>query len=91
MWHDHLFSQINKASKIIVEVKAGDSGMETAGKRDQIKLKKCGVGNIGGLHNIGAVWNPLPTMTHKELFWKKGCSDSLGKIFEKTCEEVHFY
>ena len=26
MLHDHLFSQINKASKITVEVKAGDNG-----------------------------------------------------------------
>ena len=27
--------------------------------------------NKGGLQNIAGVKNPLPTMTHKELFWKK--------------------
>ena len=25
----------------------------------------------GDLHNIGVVRNPLPTMNHKDLFWKK--------------------
>ena len=48
------------------------------GKRGWIKFKMRGVGNIGGLHNIGGVRNPLPTMTHEELFWKKGCSDIPG-------------
>ena len=28
-------------------------------------------GRGGGLHNIGCVRDPLPTMTHNEVFWKK--------------------
>ena len=36
---------------------------------DKIKVDRQHRG--GGLHNIGGVRNPLPTMTLKELFWKK--------------------
>ena len=40
------------------------------------KISKRWVGNIGwgegrGAYNIGVLSNPLPTITHKELFWKK--------------------
>ena len=67
MWHGHPFSQRDKASKI-----AGGEGW-----KQQIdgldKILKRWVVNIrgGGLHNIGCVRNPLPTMTHNEVFWKK--------------------
>ena len=40
-------------------------------KEGWTKFKNCGVGNIWGLYNIGGARNPPPTMTHKELFWKK--------------------
>ena len=33
--------------------------------------KNVGQGILGGLHNIQGVRNPLPFMTHKELFWKE--------------------
>ena len=26
---------------------------------------------VGSLQNIGGARNPMPTLTHKELFWKK--------------------
>ena len=32
MWQDHPFSQRNKASKIVVEVKVGDNGKEALDK-----------------------------------------------------------
>ena len=40
------------------------------------KISKRWVGNIGwgegrGAYNIGVLSNHLPTITHKELFWKK--------------------
>ena len=40
------------------------------------KISKRWVGNIEwgegrGGYNIGVLRNPLPTITHKELFWKK--------------------
>ena len=57
MWHDHTFSQRNNKSKIALEVKAGG-------------IRKKGLENIGRLHNLGVVRNLLPTMNHKELFWK---------------------
>ena len=43
MWYDHSFSQRNKTSKIAVEVKIGDNE-----KRGWTKIRKYGVGNIGG-------------------------------------------
>ena len=45
-------------------------------------FKKVGSQYKGVLHNIGGVRNPL---------LEKGCSDSLRKILETTCEGVHFY
>ena len=65
MWHFHPFSQRNNASKIA----GGESWKQR--KEGSTKFKNCGVGNIWGLYNIGGARNPPPTMTHKELFWKK--------------------
>ena len=67
MWHNHSFIQRKKTSKIALEVKLGGKGEE---ELDKILKRQC-VGNIGGLYNIEGVRNLLPTMTHKELFWKK--------------------
>ena len=65
MRHVHPFSQRNKASKI-----AGSEGWKQ--RKDGLdKFKNGGVGNIGGLHNIGGPRSPPLTMIHKELFWKK--------------------
>ena len=36
-----------------------------------IKFKKMGVDNIGGLHKIMRVRNPLPTMSHKNCSGKR--------------------
>ena len=40
-----------------------------------------------GLHNIGGVRNPLPPMSHKELFWKKGALTVKGKSLRRIVEE----
>ena len=56
----------------------------------QIRVAEWGVCEVGTGVGV-SVRNPLPTMKgHKELFWKKGCSDIPGKTLEKTCEVVHF-
>ena len=70
----HPFSQRNKKSKIAVERKVRGEEAKVGGDREEgwTKFKAVGVGNIGGLHKIEGVRNPLPTMSHKELFWKKG-------------------
>ena len=52
-------------------MKAGGSRIEGLEK-----ISKRWVGNIEwgegrGGYNIGVLRNPLPTITHKELFWKK--------------------
>ena len=52
-------------------------------------FKKVGIQYRGGLHNIVGVSNPLPTMTHKELFWKKDVL-IVQEILEKSFEGVHF-
>ena len=65
MWHGLPFSQKNKTLKIA----GGEGWKQQAEGLD--KILKRWVGNIVGLQNIEGVRNPLPTMTHKELFWKK--------------------
>ena len=66
---DQLFRQRIKISKTTVEVK-------------QVKLNsKVGVRKVGGLHSIGGVRNPLPTMSHKELFLIKSVKASEGVQF----------
>ena len=67
MWHAHSFSQRKKTSKRVVEMKVGGNREEGL---DKI-LKRWGRQYGGGLHNKGGVRNPLPTISHKELFWKK--------------------
>ena len=62
MWHGHPFSQRNKTSNIA----GGEGWKQQIEGLDKI-LKRCAV-NIG---DIGSVRNPLPNMTHNELFWKK--------------------
>ena len=52
MWHDHIFSQKNKATK----------RAEASGEEDWKKIEKRWVSNIGGLHKIAGVRNPLPTI-----------------------------
>ena len=60
MWNDNTFIQRNKTSKIVVEVKVGDNRKEKFNKM----LKRWG-------RVIGAVRNPLTTITHKGLLWKR--------------------
>ena len=88
MWHDHPFSQRNKTLKIAVEVKVGCEGEEGLDKN----LKSLGWQYKGGwgwgLHNIGGVRNPLPTISHKELFWKKVVLMVKGKCLELIVEEL---
>ena len=60
MWNDIPFSQRNKTSKILVEVKVGDNGKDRFNKM----LKSWG-------RATGAVRNPLPTITHTGLFLKR--------------------
>ena len=38
-----------------------------------------GLGNVAGLYNIEGIRNPVPTMSHKELFRKKGVRIVQGK------------
>ena len=85
MWHAHSFSQRKKTSKRVVEMKVG-------GNREEgwTKFQKDGVGNIGGLHNKGGVRNPLPTISHKELFWKKDVLIVQGEILERPSRGVHY-
>ena len=45
---------------------------------------------MGGLHNIGGVSNPLPTMSHKELFWKKDVQTVYEKTFKWLVKEFIF-
>ena len=78
MWHDHPFSQRNKTPKIAGEVKVGVNGkewLEKNFKRWGRQYCVCVWGGRGGgrglAHNIGTIKNPLPTLTRKELFWKK--------------------
>ena len=68
MWHNHQFRQRNKTSKIAVEVNVGGDGQEWL---DKI-LKSSGRQCTGAFHIIESVKNPLPTMSHKALFCKKG-------------------
>ena len=64
MWHIHQFGQRNKTSKIV----GGEVWKQRKEGLDEI-LKRLGK-QYRGVFIWGAT-NPLPTMTHKELFWKK--------------------
>ena len=43
-----------------------------------------------GLYNIEGVRNPLPTMTHKELFWKKDVLIVQKKSLKSYLKDFHF-
>ena len=43
-----------------------------------------------GLHNIESVRNPLPTMTHKDLFWKKDVLIVQKKSLKRLVKEFIF-
>ena len=79
MWHGHPFSQRNKTSEI-----TGEWSLEATDRGVGQNFKK------GGRHNIGCVRNPLPTMTHKELFWKKDVLIVLEKSLKWLVKEFIF-
>ena len=67
MWHDRTFSQNKGHQK--QNWREGWSQHERGVGQN---FKKVGQAIEEGLHNIGSFKNPLPTVNHKELFWKKG-------------------
>ena len=66
MWYDHPFSQKTTHQKW-----QWRSRLEAVEKRVRQNFKKVWQGILGSLHNIRDVRSPLPTMTHKQLFWEK--------------------
>ena len=44
----------------------------------------------GGLHNIAGIRSPHPTMTHKELFWKKDVLIFQEKSLKRLVKEIIF-
>ena len=50
MWHDHTFSQRNKATK----------RAEASGEENSKKIERSGVNNIGGLHKTVRLGIPCP-------------------------------
>ena len=68
MWHDHSFSQ----KKQDIKNSSGGDGSRQQGKGVGQNFKKVGHWIQGDLPNVGAVRNSFPTMSHKELFGKKG-------------------
>ena len=60
------------------------------GKGGWRKILKSWGGYIGLLHNIGAARNPPPTMTQKELLWKKDALVVSEKSFKRLAKEFIF-
>ena len=56
MWRNHPFSQRNKATKR----SSGSKGAFLVGSGQNLKMGW--LGNMGGLHKLGGVTNPLPTV-----------------------------
>ena len=68
MWHNHSFSQQNKATEREMGVGIGD---DREGEGWTKFEKKGGLGNIWGVvHNIWGFRTPLPTMALQKRFIK---------------------
>ena len=59
MWHDHTFSQRNKATKRV----------EASGEGDWKKIERSGVSSIGGLHKTARLGIPAHYNIGFKLHW----------------------
>ena len=79
-----------KSKEQDIKNSSGGEGWKQREKGLGRNFKKVGQAIQGSLHNIRGVRNPLQTMTHKELFWKKDVLIFQEKSFKRLVKEFIF-
>ena len=82
MWHNHQFSQVKNISE--------GEGWRRLERGVGQNFQKMRQGIQRTLHNIKGVRNPLPTMSHKDVFWKKGELKAQEKSLKRIVQEFRF-